>query len=190
MNLNKYSNLILDYCVGIRKFDEIVLYTSTEAFTLIRELWNGIVLRGGYPRLIVTEDILAEIFYRYAPQELLEYVSPIDKFIMERDGAGELQWVVAPYLTKAMAQEAGMSIIEFEEFGYRAIKLHTPNPIEAWIQQAKMQERIIALLSKIDKLRIVDDDTDLVAKVGGIRWMNDDEKQYTWRRNLYCTSWR
>ncbi len=217
MDLNKYSNLILDYCVGVKKLDEVALYASIEAFPLVRELWKGIVLRGGYPRLIVTEDILTEILYRYASQELLEYTSPIDRFIMEkinvvinilspthskplmsidpnriasrakalsaireifmkRDAAGELRWVIAPYPTKAMAQEAGMSIIEFEEFIYRAVKLHTANPMDAWIQQAKMQERIIALLSKVDELRIVDNDTDLIAKVGGRNWINDDGK--------------
>lgn len=217
MNLDTYSNLILDYCVNIRKFNEVVIQASIEAFPLVREVWKGVVLRGGYPRFIVVEDILTEILYRYAMQELLEYVSPIDKFIMEkvdvmvsilspthskplvgidpnrikirskalsgiretflrRDGMGELQWVIAPYPTRAMAQEAGMSIIEFEEFVYRAIKLHTENPIDAWIRQGKMQERVINLLSKVDELRIINSDTDLTVKIGGRNWINDDGK--------------
>lgn len=217
MDLVKYSNLILDYCVGVKKFDEVAIYASTEAFPLVRELWKGVVVRGGYPRLVLTDDILTEILYRYAPPELLSYTSPIDKFIMERinvrisilspthskplvgidpdrlrvrskamseirevfmrrDATGDLRWVVAPYPTRAMAQEAGMSIIEFEEFVYRAVKLYSENPVNAWIQQAEMQKKVIALLSKIDELRIVDSDTDLTLKIGGRIWINDDGK--------------
>uniref|UniRef100_A0A7C5XJA0 Aminopeptidase n=1 Tax=Ignisphaera aggregans TaxID=334771 RepID=A0A7C5XJA0_9CREN len=217
MNLDKYSKLILDYCVNVKKFDEIAIYASTEAFPLVKELWKGIILRNAYPRLIITDEILSELFYRHASQELLEYVSPIDRFVMEkidvrinilspthskpfisidpekikirsralsiireifmkRDATGELRWVVAPYPTNAMAQEASMSIVEFEEFVYRAVKLHMENPIEAWIQQAKMQERVVGLLSKVDEIRFVDENTDLLVKVGGRVWINDDGK--------------
>ncbi|MCS7111077.1 MAG: aminopeptidase [Ignisphaera sp.] len=217
MDLVKYSKLILDYCVGVKKLDEVALYASTEAFPLVRELWKGIVMRGGYPRLILTDDILTEILYRYAPHELLSYTSPIDRFIMERidvrisilspthskpligidpdririrskamseireifmkrDATGSLRWVVAPYPTKAMAQEAGMSITDFEEFVYRAVKLHNENPVDAWIHQAKAQEKVIALLGRVDELRIIDSDTDLMVKIGGRSWINDDGK--------------
>jgi aminopeptidase len=174
----------------------------------MRELWREIVVRGAYPRPVIADDMLAELFYRYASQELLEYVSPIDRFIaekitvrisilspqhtkplisidperirvrskadkvfteifMKRDVAGDLRWVVAPYPTRALAQEASMSTIEFEEFVYRALKLYEVDPTSAWVIQAKKQEKIIALLSKVDELHIVSENADLLVKVGG-----------------------
>jgi len=207
-DLDKYAKLIADYCTSIRKFDEVLISGSTEAMPLIRELWREVVIRGAYPRLVIADDMLAELFYRYASQELLEYVSPIDRFIaekitvrisilspqhtkplisidpervrvrskankvfteifMKRDAAGDLRWVVAPYPTRALAQEAGMSTIEFEEFVYRALKLYEVDPTSAWVIQAKKQEKIIAFLSKVDELHIVSENADLLVKVGG-----------------------
>jgi aminopeptidase len=60
---------------------------------------------------------------------------------MKRDAAGDLRWVVAPYPTRALAQEASMSTIEFEEFVYRALKLYEVDPTSAWVIQAKKQEK-------------------------------------------------
>jgi len=216
-DIDKYAKLITDYCTSIRKFDEVMVSGSLEAMPLIRELWKEIVLRSAYPRLIIADDILSEIFYRYAPQELLEYVSPIDRFIaekitvrisilspqhtkplisidperirtrsratkefseifMKRDAAGDLRWVVAPYPTRALAQEAGMSPLEFEEFVYRALKLYETDPVSAWIAQAERQNKITTLLSKVDELHFISDNTDLLVKVGGRTWINDDGK--------------
>ena len=216
-DLDKYAKLIVDYCVSVKKFDEVGIYASTAAMPLVIELYREIVSRGAYPRYVATDDIFSEIFYRYAPKELLEYVSPIDRFIaekinvrisilspqhtkplisidpekikirsralkelreifMKRDATGDLRWVVAAYPTNALAQEAGMSLLEYEEFVYRAVKLYEPDPVKAWIEQAKKQEKIINLLSKVDELRFVSDNTDLLLKVGGRTWINDDGK--------------
>jgi aminopeptidase len=215
--LDKYARLLVEYCTEVRKLDEVLISASIEAMPLVRELWREIVSRGAYPRLVIADDVLTEIFYRYAPRELLEYLSPIDKFIaekinvrisilspthtkplisvdpekisvrskatkelteifMRRDASGDLRWVVAPYPTNALAQEANMTPLEFEEFVYKALKLYEHDPVQAWINQAKMQERVIRLLSKVDELHIVTENTDLLVKVGGRAWINDDGK--------------
>ncbi|MDK6028718.1 aminopeptidase [Ignisphaera sp. 4213-co] len=216
-DVDKYAKLIVDYCVSVRKLDEVAIYSSLEAMPLVREIWREVVIRGAYPRLVINDDYLTEIFYRYAPRELLDYVSPVDRVIAEkitvrisilspqhskpligvdpekvklryqavrelreifikRDASGDLRWVVAPYPTYAMAQEAGMSPMDFEEFVYRAVKLYESNPVEAWIRQSKWQEKIANMLSKVDELRIVSENTDLLLKVGGRIWINDDGK--------------
>jgi aminopeptidase len=48
--------------------------------------------------------------------------------------------------------------------------------VSAWVAQAKKQEKIVALLSKVDELHIVSDNTDLLVKVGERVWINDDGK--------------
>jgi len=216
--LTKFAKLILDYCVEVKKLDEVLITSSYEAYPLIRELWRGIVERGAYPRLVINDEVLTEIFYRYAKDELLKYLSRIDVFIaenidirisilsathtkplininpeklrvraqatrklteifMKRDSEGSLRWVVTAYPTKSLAQEAGMSPLEYEEFVYRALKLHYDNPIESWRKQASWQEKIINFLKKVSELRYVADDTDLTLKVDGRVWINDDGKK-------------
>lgn len=214
---NRYAKLVVEYCVKVKKLDEILITSSFEAYSLIIELFKEIVSRGAYPRLILNDDVLNEIFYRYAPTELLEYLSPIDKYMMEkvnvrisilspahtkplisvdpekrkirekairelreifmrRESSGDLRWVLLAFPTKAMAQEAGMSPLEFEEFVLKAVKLYEEDPIKAWIKQAEEQKKIVDFLSKVDEIRIVDEDTDLTLKVGGRIWINDDGK--------------
>lgn len=216
--LDKFANLLVDYCVSIKKLDEVIISANYEAYPLVREVYRAVVERGGYPRFLVSDEVLQEIFYRYAPDELLDYLSPIDKYIIEnidvrisilssthtkplvdinpermkkrsmalrplteifmrRDAEGSLRWVVTAYPTRAMAQEAGMSPLEFEEFVYRALKLHEEDPVNAWKRQAEWQEKIANFLNKASEIRIVADDTDLLLRVDGRKWINDDGRK-------------
>uniref|UniRef100_A0A7C2V9E2 Aminopeptidase n=1 Tax=Ignisphaera aggregans TaxID=334771 RepID=A0A7C2V9E2_9CREN len=214
---SKFAKLLVDYCTAIKQLDEVLIASSYEAYPLIVELYKEIVKRGAYPRLVINDEVLNEIFYRYAPHQLLEYLSPIDKYTMEnidvrisilssthtkplisidperrkirekalkelreifmkRESTGSLRWTVTAYPTRALAQESNMSPLEFEEFVIKAIKLHVEDPLAAWLEQAKKQQRIVEFLSKVDEIRILDSDTDLLLKVGGRTWINDDGK--------------
>lgn len=213
-----FAKLLVDYCTGVKSGDEVLIRGSFEAFPLVKEVYKAVVERGAYPRFQVEDEELLELFYRYAPRELLEYLSPVDRFIMEnvnvsisiissthtkplisvdpekfrirsaalrplteifmrRDGEGSLRWTVTLYPTRALAQEAGMSILEYEDFVFKALKLHTPDPIKAWISQAEEQAKIVNVLSKISEIRIIDVDTDLIVRVDGRIWVNDDGKK-------------
>lgn len=100
---------------------------------------------------------------------------PLRDRFFEEAAAGRKRWSLAPYPTLAMAQEAGMTPEEFEEFVYRALKLHADDPIAAWSRQAAAQQALIdGLLSKADELRFVGPGIDLTVKVAGRRWVNDD----------------
>ncbi len=101
----------------------------------------------------------------------------LTEIFMKRDGEGSLRWVVTAYPTKALAQEAGMSLLSFEEFVYKALKLGYEDPVEAWENQAETQKKIVELLSKVSELRYVSDDTDLTVKVDGRIWINDEGKK-------------
>jgi aminopeptidase len=211
------AKLLVNYCTEVKSGDEVVINSTYEAFALIRELWKEIVNKGAYPILQISDEVLSEIFYRYAPRDLLMYKPKIDKFVIEnvdvligvrsathtkplaginpekiklrsqalrefteifmkRDAEGSLRWVVTAYPTRALAQEAGMSPVEYEDFVYRALKLHMDDPVKAWTKQAEWQEKIADFLGKVSELRFVSDDTDLLIKVEGRKWINDDGK--------------
>lgn len=215
VRLTRLAQLITEYSVSLREGDEVVVRAGVEALPIIRELIREIVSRGAYPHVFIQDSAVEEIFYRYAKENVLKKLSPLDKFItenvdvmisvisdshskplinidperlrirqaaraelneifMKRQASGELRWNVALYPTNALAQEAGMGPIEYEEYVFRACMVDRENFIEAWREQAKKQEEIVALLSKIDELKITSDETELLLRAGGRRWINDD----------------
>ena len=100
--------------------------------------------------------------------------SPLTRIFIERSARKELKWVVAPYPTRALAQEAGMSISEYEDFVYHAVYADSEDPISAWKEIAKEQEKIARFLNKVGELRYRGPGIDLVVKVDGRKWINDD----------------
>ncbi len=98
----------------------------------------------------------------------------LTEIFMRRQAAGELRWNVSIYPTNALAQEAGMGPVEYEDFIFRACMVDREDPVNAWMKQAELQARIVNLLSKIDELKVISEDTDLLIKVGGRKWINDD----------------
>ncbi len=81
---------------------------------------------------------------------------------------------IIPYPTDAFAQEAEMSLFEYEDFVTKACILDKPNPVQEWIKLSKHQARLIKHLSKAETLCLKDEDTDLKMKVAGRTWINGD----------------
>ena len=99
---------------------------------------------------------------------------PLFERSFEREAAGELRWVGTAYPSQGSAQDAGMSLAEWEEFVYAAGHLGDDDPIAFWRGQSARQAKLIEMLSEISELRIVAEDTDLRVRVGGRTWQNAD----------------
>ena len=95
----------------------------------------------------------------------------------EREAAGEVRWCGTAYPCDAAAQEAGMSLSEWEDFVFSAGHLLDPDPVAFWEAQSARQARIAERLEQVRELRIVGEDTDLTLDVSGRRWMNADGHQ-------------
>ena len=91
---------------------------------------------------------------------------------MERAATGELRWCGTLFPTHGHAQEAGMSLAEYEDFVYHACLLDRDDPAAAWREVHREQQRIIDYLARRDEIRIVAPDTDLTYRVGGRTWIN------------------
>ena len=90
---------------------------------------------------------------------------------LERAAAGELRWVLTLYPTQASAQDAEMSLSEFEDFVYSAGFLDRDDPVAEWKAFAARLERVGSFLESVSGLRIVAEDTDLHIGVRGRRWI-------------------
>ncbi len=103
---------------------------------------------------------------------------PLTKRFLERAADGELRWVGTMYPTNAAAQDAEMSLAEYEEFVFRGGLLHLPDPVAAWQEIFKKQERVREYLQGKKEVhfqappRNGDDGTDLRVNVDGGIWVN------------------
>ncbi|MCE4604824.1 MAG: aminopeptidase [Aeropyrum sp.] len=82
--LGKASKLIVDYCLDVRSRDDVAISFGLPALPFARRLAIDIVSRGGYPILNLRDEYLAEAVYKLAPEDLLDYISPIDVYISEK----------------------------------------------------------------------------------------------------------
>ena len=216
--LDKFASLLAGYCVEAREGDEAVIRFQLPGLPLARAVAGELFSRGSAARLQLDDEVVTELFYRRAPRSLLERLSPIDEYIMEkvtvlvsiispeqtrhltgvdperlaaasrararltevfmqRSARGELRWVVTAYPSPAMAQEAGMSLLELEELLVSALKLREEDPAAAWAGQAEWQERVARLLSRGSELKVEGPGVDLLLRVDGRRWINDDGRK-------------
>jgi aminopeptidase len=93
---------------------------------------------------------------------------------LERARAGELRWVLSAYPTSGAAQDAEMSLAEYEEFVYRAAFLDDGDPVDRWRVFSEEVERVAELLSTKAELRLVAEGTDLTLDVGERTWIPSD----------------
>lgn len=93
---------------------------------------------------------------------------------MRRSATGELRWTVAPFPTNAFAQDAEMSLIEYEDFVYGACLPDMDNPIEYWKQFSARQEKIIKWLKGKANIHIKGPETDLHLNIAGRNFVNCD----------------
>jgi aminopeptidase len=93
---------------------------------------------------------------------------------LERALSGELRWVLSAFPTNAAAQDAEMSLSDYEDFVYGAAFLDDGEPIERWHTFAEELRRVVEFLSEKRELRIVAEDTDLTFSVAGRTWIPAD----------------
>lgn len=101
---------------------------------------------------------------------------PLTEIFMKRSAEGSLKWVIAPYPTKALAQEAGMGISEYEEFVYRACMVDRKDPVKEWLKESIKLDKIARCLEKVHELHYVGEGVDLYVRVDGRKWMKSDGK--------------
>ena len=86
-----------------------------------------------------------------------------------RTMAHEIAWVSCQFPTPALAQEAGMSVADFERFFYGAV-------LRDWDAEAEKMKRLLERFDAADTVRIVGEDTDLTLSIVGRNGEMDEGK--------------
>jgi aminopeptidase len=98
-------------------------------------------------------------------------VEPLRTRYLDRAAAGELRWVLTAYPTQAAAQDAEMSLAEWEDFVYGAGFLDDPDPASRWREFGERMDAVAGFLNTKRELRIVAEDTDLRLSAEGRTWV-------------------
>ncbi len=99
---------------------------------------------------------------------------PVMETYMQRSAAGELVWCVTAYPCTAFAQDAGMSLKQYEDFVFRAGWLHLADPVAAWKDFSRKLHEIVDRLKDVRELRVLAEGTDLTVGVAGRTWIAAD----------------
>lgn len=100
-----------------------------------------------------------------------EALRPVNERFMERAAKEELRWVGTQFPTNADAQEAEMSLGEWEDFIFTAGMLDRKDPVGAWIAVREELNGIAGILAAHDRLELRGKDIDLTVRVKERKWI-------------------
>jgi len=100
---------------------------------------------------------------------------PITELFLKRAAEGKLKWVGTQFPTNASAQDAEMSLAEYEDFVFTAGRLNEADPVAAWKKMSVAQQRLVDFLDGKKDYRVVAaNGTDIRMSVAGMKWINCD----------------
>jgi aminopeptidase len=100
---------------------------------------------------------------------------PIFERFMQRAAEGSLKWSGTQFPCHAAAQDAEMSLSEYEDFVFSAGMLDRLDPVAAWKQISERQQRLVDFLNgKKDYHVVAATGTDVRMSVAGMNWINCD----------------
>jgi aminopeptidase len=171
--------------MGAHPFTRIIIDDISEVFFKLanKEQLTYVIPMEKYE----IEKVDALVFVR-APSntKLLSHVDPkkqainqkahgkINEIFSKRAAAGQLAWVLTQYPTNAGAQDAGMSLADYEDFIYGACMVDKKDPIAEWKKVSKYNQKLINYLKRKKLIRVVAPDTDISFSVAGRKWINCD----------------
>ncbi len=97
---------------------------------------------------------------------------PLWQKLFKRMADKSLSWVGTQFPTLADAQDADMSLSDYEDFVYRAGHVLSSDPIKHWQKVHREQDRLVRILNRKDNIHVQAEGTDLRLRVKGRKWIN------------------
>lgn len=101
----------------------------------------------------------------------------IQRRYMERSAAGSHRWVGTLFPCPAYAQEADMSLADYEDFVYAATYADQPDPMACWQEVHDTQQRLVDWLAGKDQVVVRGPNVDLALSIAGRTFINSDGKR-------------
>lgn len=158
-------------------FSEIMLKEGNEAqlrhisdpVKIAMETYDCLIgLRGSLnTRALSNVDASRQQISRIAGRDLM-------KTFMERSARGELRWTTTIFPTNAQAQEADMSLTDFEDFVYSACYVDKDDPVGEWQKVRDRQQKLVDWLAGKDRVVVKGPNVDLTLSIKGRVFINAD----------------
>lgn len=139
-----------------------IIYEEYEALLVISSEENTRELSGIDPaRMAIGQQAGHELFETF----------------MRRSAEGSLRWCGTLFPTNAYAQDANMSLRDFEEFVYNSCSLNNDDPIACWHELSAQQQHFVEYLKGKSSVHILGPDTDLTLSIADRTFINSDGKR-------------
>jgi aminopeptidase len=102
--------------------------------------------------------------------------APLTKSFFERAARKEANWCYTEFPTHASAQEADMSLGDYQDFVFTAGMLNDPDPVGAWQREGQRQRELIAWLKGKDQVVFKGSDIDMSLSIQGRTFVEADGK--------------
>lgn len=214
--LEKYANLLVNYCMELQPNEKLYINTTTLAEPLVREVYRNALRAGATVEVDLDFREKTKIFYEeahldsqlsFVPMQYAKAMSDFDAYLyikapfnlressnldtekqkiqkaaiapfskkyFERAATRALKRNFCLFPTIASAQEAEMSLEDYEHFVFNACKLYEENPIQAWLNVRKSQQNIVDVLNAATDVRYINEKTDISFNTSGRKWINSD----------------
>ncbi|MFN2119104.1 MAG: aminopeptidase [Anaerolineales bacterium] len=99
-------------------------------------------------------------------------LSSITAAQMQRSAEGKFKWVTTIYPTEGYAEEAGMSLSQYEDFVFGAVHSHEDDPIAYWKSTGAAQQRVVDFLADKKEVALRGPNVDLKLSIEGRTFEN------------------
>ncbi|MBN2146029.1 MAG: aminopeptidase [Anaerolineales bacterium] len=122
-------------------------------------------------------DVNTKSLSNVDPQRLVlrnQAQSELMQVFLKRVAEGNLRWVGTAYPTTGYAQDAEMSLREYEDFLFGACLPEMDDPVGYWQRFSARQQKIVDWLAGKERLRVIGPETDLRMSIAGRKFINCD----------------
>ena len=119
-----------------------------------------------------TKDLQGVDLARFTHRQ--KALSPILQAQMRRGASGEFRWLSTLFPTQAYAQDAEMSLAEYEDFVYKACYVDNPDsdPVAYWRSYSEDQQRIVDALNGREQVELRGPNCELTLSIKGRSFLN------------------
>jgi aminopeptidase len=211
----KLADVLVNYSTRVKPGDWVIIQGDLVTAPMLQEIYRSVLQAGGHPNVMFGNNELAEIFYKEASDDQLQWLSPMQRMVygeadvlislggtsntrilanvdparismaqgarreimqtyMQRSAAGELRWVGSMFPTNANAQEADMSLSDYEDFVYGATFADRDDPVAEWQKIHDQQQVVVDWLRGRKRLTAKGPHLDLEMSIEGRLFINSD----------------
>ncbi len=101
IRIERWANVLVNYSLGVKKGDLLQIKSTELANPLIQAVYRLALQKGANPYVTYFGEGLTEIFFEEASKEQLEYLTPIEKYEIEK--IDHYLYIIAEYNRKGLS---------------------------------------------------------------------------------------